>query len=108
MSKQLKLDSFYSKKETKKRKFVEATPTAMTKKKKDVPFWWRDNYKNFLKVQNKIDKNEENGTISWTKQYISKSNWKSPINFDESNLKQKEKKQVVHKTTLSKKRIKRR
>jgi len=118
MSKQLTLDSFLGKKETKKRTYIVDTTTTTknepkkrkstirTKENKDIPFWWKDKYKNFLKVENKIDKNEENGEISWTKQYISKSNWKSPINFDEKNLKQKEKKEVVHKTSLSKKVLK--
>jgi len=119
MSKQLTLDSFLGKKETKKRTYIVDTTTTTknepkkrkstirsTKEKKDIPFWWKDKYKNFLKVEHKIDKNEENGEISWTKQYISKSNWKSPINFNEKNLKQKEKKEVVHKTSLSKKVLK--
>ena len=91
-------------KETKKRKYVEDIRRT-TKKKKETPFWWKDEFKDFLKVEKKIDKNEANGKISWTKKYISKSNWKTPIIFDNSNVKEKEKKKTVHKTSLSKKEL---
>ncbi len=73
--------------------------------KSKIPFWWRESYKSLLKVEKKIlpNQKQDNGKVSWSKKFISKSNWNSPINFDTSSLKAKEKKNVIHKTGLSKK-----
>lgn len=122
MSKQLKLDSFLKvkpKASARKQYTLDLSKTPRTKREKqkrnykDIsttkttePFWWKDSFKNFLKVEQKINNHEENGTVSWTKKYISKSNWNSPVIFDNKNLKEKEKKEVVHKTTLSTKVLK--
>jgi len=124
MSKQLKLDSFLKvkpKASTSKQYTLDLCKTPRTKKEKQkrnykdistakttVPFWWKDSFKNFLKVEQKINNHEENGTVSWTKKYLSKSNWNSPVIFDNKNLKEKEKKESSSQNYIIYKSIKRR
>jgi transposase len=78
---------------------------------KEVPFWWNQKVKEMskvLSVKNRKEKEEAtmSGKVAWTKQYSSKSTWKSSVHFSEENVKAKIKKEVVHKTNRSEKELK--